>query len=189
MKSCSTNGCSNEHRARGFCSACYNRERKAGRLELVLPRTDGTCPRCKERQRGVGQPHCKECHRDEVREYYHRHAERLNRERKSKYDPAKQRSARLEKQWKLSASAYERLLRDQGGRCAICREHGELHVDHDHACCPSKAGCCGKCVRGLLCGNCNNGLGRFKDDIMRLSMAIHYMTRKRVQGLDAEKAP
>jgi hypothetical protein len=63
------------------------------------------------------------------------------------------------------------LLAAQGGRCAICvgewtGHHIAPHIDHDHA--------TGK-VRGLLCVNCNNGLGRFGDDPRRLRAAAQYL--------------
>lgn len=65
----------------------------------------------------------------------------------------------------------------QAGRCGICRrtltnnvlndeEKLTLHVDHNH-----KSGE----VRGLLCSNCNTGLGLFKDDPRRLKRAIRYL--------------
>jgi hypothetical protein len=47
----------------------------------------------------------------------------------------------------------------------VCR----LAVDHDHE--------TGE-VRGLLCNNCNRGLGRFKDSIENLEAAIRYLKRE-----------
>ena len=47
-------------------------------------------------------------------------------------------------------------------------------IDHDHACCDGDV-FCGDCIRGLLCGNCNQGLGRFDDDPTRLLAAIVYL--------------
>lgn len=71
----------------------------------------------------------------------------------------------------LSPAVYEQMLEMQLGGCAICGGKcptGKLlSVDHDH-----KSGI----NRGLLCANCNNGLGRFKDDTRLLKAAIDYLT-------------
>ncbi len=62
----------------------------------------------------------------------------------------------------IGRDEWERLHEMQGGVCALCEEpeaeRGRLSIDHDHSCCgDSKA--CKKCIRGLLCGNCNRMLG------------------------------
>ena len=44
-------------------------------------------------------------------------------------------------------------------------------IKHDHA--------TGK-VRALLCPGCNNGMGCFKDDPVRLQKAISYLTRHKL---------
>lgn len=66
------------------------------------------------------------------------------------------------------------MLAKQGGVCAICKNPEKscargyrLAVDHDHAT---------KQVRGLLCVNCNQGLGHFRDSIPRLQAAIGYLS-------------
>lgn len=50
--------------------------------------------------------------------------------------------------------------------CVICGNSGKLVVDHDH-----KTGA----VRGMLCSECNLGLGKFKDDPELLEFARIYL--------------
>ena len=62
--------------------------------------------------------------------------------------------------------------------CAICAEPESkgksLSIDHDHSCC-SGSFSCGKCIRGLVCSNCNHGLGFLNDSIDRMHSAIRYL--------------
>jgi len=60
------------------------------------------------------------------------------------------------------------------GCCDVCQSTDRLGIDHDHACCSGDKSC-GKCVRGLLCTNCNTALGHAKDDITRLHGLIAYL--------------
>lgn len=75
------------------------------------------------------------------------------------------------KKYGLTPQSYEHLVKRQNGCCAICEKlnlDGNLHVDHDHK--------SGK-VRGLLCGDCNRGLGMFKDCPQLLYKAADYAIR------------
>lgn len=86
----------------------------------------------------------------------------------------------------LTADDYRRLKAYQAGVCAVCaRAKGtrrRLAVDHDHRCAeghPAHLGC-PRCVRGLLCAQCNLYLfGRYGDDPKQLSAmferAIRYL--------------
>lgn len=77
-----------------------------------------------------------------------------------------QLKSRLKREYGISLDFYDGMYVAQGGKCAICHQPNELHVDHDHA--------TGK-VRGLLCGPCNRALGQFKDDPTRLRRAAEYL--------------
>lgn len=68
----------------------------------------------------------------------------------------------------LTADEYDALVLASGGLCAICDEDmgDDICVDHCH---DSGA------VRGLLCRNCNFGLGHFRDDPTRLAAALAYL--------------
>jgi hypothetical protein len=77
---------------------------------------------------------------------------------------------------KLSQQRHDQMLKKQHNRCAICRKKFEKtpHIDHNHKCCrPMRS--CDKCRRGLLCEDCNLGLGRFKDSVVALTNAIEYL--------------
>lgn len=56
----------------------------------------------------------------------------------------------------------------QNNSCGICKVtfKGTPYVDHCHST---------RKVRGLLCSNCNTGLGMFEDDVDRLREAIKYL--------------
>lgn len=69
----------------------------------------------------------------------------------------------------LTPETWEQLFDSQERRCAICRTDSakNWHTDHCHK---------NKQVRGILCLNCNTGLGKFKDNPEALLRAISYLT-------------
>jgi hypothetical protein len=115
---------------------------------------------------------CKDCHASEIR-----------KSRKSEYDKERWSGYRfkqfLQDRYGLLPDQYAEILRNQDGKCVICGMSGSgekdkrrLHVDHDHE--------TGE-IRGLLCNNCNNGLGRFKDNPFLLRKAANYLEKINAQ--------
>ena len=89
------------------------------------------------------------------------------------------RRVRLKGRYGITPEEYDRLLAEQGGRCAICRglpEHTNrpkhwteiFCVDHDHD--------TGK-VRGLLCNDCNLVIGRGHTPAILLAAAEYLRDR------------
>lgn len=79
----------------------------------------------------------------------------------------------------ISYDQYLDMLSSQNNKCKICENEeksskSRLSIDHDHSCCPGENSC-GKCVRGLLCSNCNMSLGNAKDSIEILEKMIEYL--------------
>jgi hypothetical protein len=72
----------------------------------------------------------------------------------------------LKHRYGIGSDEFDELVRQQGGVCAICGRENPEHVDHDHA--------TGD-VRGILCFNCNGGLGQFHDSIEFLEAAAAYL--------------
>lgn len=64
----------------------------------------------------------------------------------------------------LNVFSYQQLWESQEGKCAICNHIPKiLEIDHDRKCCNlSRNMSCGKCIRGLLCHNCNCMLGHYE---------------------------
>lgn len=104
---------------------------------------------------------CKSCLRQYAKEY------RNNPDNRRKALDGNKR-----RKFGLTRDELAKMLERQDGKCEICRKQIEsldgrgTHVDHCHA--------TGK-VRGILCHNCNVGLGYFSDSIFSLARAIEYL--------------
>lgn len=119
---------------------------------------------------------CKECMRQESTNYRKNYPKRKRECDKqwAKNHPevyhALVRRGNLKRKFGISVSDYESILKSQNDVCAICQEINKcgdrLSVDHDHET---------NQIRGLLCHNCNNGLGRFKDNKDLLCIAANYL--------------
>lgn len=105
-------------------------------------------------------------HREEIKEYkkeYHKKRKDIHKEICRKND--------LKRKFGITIDDYKLMLEKQNYCCLICGTHRnefnkDFAVDHNH-----KTGN----VRGLLCGKCNQGLGKFNDNIELLEKAINYL--------------
>lgn len=66
----------------------------------------------------------------------------------------------------ITVDDYDKLFELQDGKCKICKRSEKLHVDHCHT--------SGK-IRSLLCKECNQALGLFREEIQSLQAAIDYL--------------
>lgn len=79
----------------------------------------------------------------------------------------KRRRIRRKYKYGMTPEQYANQLKKQNGHCALCPSTKRLCVDHCHTT---------KKFRGILCDDCNVGLGRFKDDPKRLRRAATYVS-------------
>ena len=99
---------------------------------------------------------CKEC--DTVKRRKYKHDTRPKVHRKLKF----------------TEDEYAAMYLAQNGRCLICdKEFNRLVLDHNHD---------NACVRGLLCSNCNAGIGLLGDNPMNLKRAMDYLLEKGFYG-------
>lgn len=182
---CSKDGCDETRgHAKGLCANHYaqaygKRLREKKRVARQRP-----CVICGKVFDGIrGAVTCSlACHRQqpEVRERIRANDRRWY----ASLPPEATRRRRNLPKYGLTEAEYDKLLIDQGGRCAICGQEprggrtasARLHVDHCH-----DTGT----VRALLCTRCNQGLGYFKDDPALLRAAADYIDRHREVALSA----
>ncbi|WP_368666381.1 endonuclease VII domain-containing protein [Micromonospora sp. BL4] len=157
-----------------YCKSCANARSEVSRRKRgvspqrrsATPVRQGLkwCPDCEQikpladfpttRAKASGRhSYCKPCHNDRSKET----AQRL-------YGGT--REYHLQRRYGVGQKEFDELLAEQGGVCAICERPDPEHLDHDH-----RTGW----VRGILCFNCNGGLGQFRDSPMRLARAITYL--------------
>ena len=93
------------------------------------------------------------------------------------YDYKTDKNSKLKRAYGITFDEYEELLSKQNKKCAICGidNNGKYRnkprafaVDHCHT--------TGK-IRGLLCSDCNTGIGLLKDNINFLQSAINYLNK------------
>jgi len=89
-------------------------------------------------------------------------------------NPDKVVNKRYKARYGITLPEYQEKLALQNNKCLICNvdekdsRQGKLVVDHNHE--------TGE-VRGLLCHNCNCGLGHFKDNMDILKNALNYLDK------------
>jgi hypothetical protein len=110
-------------------------------------------------------PYCKPCHNARGRES----KQRL-------YGGT--RHYHLKRRYGIGADEFDDLVRQQGGVCLICGRPDPEHVDHDH-----ETGI----VRGILCFNCNGGLGQFRDSVDALRAAAAYLDARDAEAIETAK--
>lgn len=150
----------------------------AGTKVCSLCRSEKTLAEMAGRSRTRG--YCKACDAAKARERRERetpdqYAARLSRTKayrsgKKPAIAAANRAHNYAVRYGITVEEYDGLLSRQGGVCAICRQPcrtgQRLTIDHDH-----DTGA----IRGLLCRNCNAGLGNFNDDPGQLERALAYL--------------
>lgn len=148
---------------RGMCKACesewkrafYQRPENREKRKLYNKRHE------KKRKLWKQKPEIKLKAREYAKEYARKYPERI-------------RNSYWKRTFGITFQDYQDLFQKQNCKCAICgseKPNGgprmkNFTIDHSH-----KDGR----VRGLLCFNCNVGLGAFKDSLDILRSAIDYL--------------
>lgn len=122
--------------------------------------------------------HCKECRNRHGKKWRAKNLKRESERGKKWYSRNKARckeyarSHKLKTKYGLTVKEYDRILKSQEGVCACCQKEPpadrNLYVDHNHI--------TGK-VRGLLCLQCNVGIGSLGDDLDGVLRAVNYLLK------------
>lgn len=171
------------------CTGCGAQRLPVRRLTLPDGTRTNLCDECRDPELART---CKKCSVAQPLENFYPH-QRKDQHKLSRSATCKscvcaqkriEQPIRRLKRYGLSDATYDGLIEDQDGKCAGCgvsQGRNAWHIDHDHACCPGEK-TCGKCVRGLLCRDCNLALGHAREDIGRLLGLADYLAGFRGNG-------
>lgn len=110
-------------------------------------------------------PRCKQCCSSIAGAWFRNNRERHNAKQReyNANNKATVRLHRVKSIYGLSKEAYAAMAKV----CAVCGgTKGQLCIDHSHQ--------SGR-VRGILCGQCNKGMGQFRDKPSLLLSAVRYL--------------
>lgn len=123
------------------------------------------CNKCKE-LKSFSEFHKSNKTLDGVR-HWCKICEKAQTNRWNSQHPEAVRARNLNYKFKMTTEQYIAKLEQQGGICRICKRSDlPMVVDHCHAT---------NIVRGILCKNCNTGIGMFNDSEELLLAAITYL--------------
>lgn len=109
---------------------------------------------------------CKSCKQETAKSQYWK---------KKQEDPHYSKRRWIKNAYGLTWEQYGQM---KAAGCSICgtTDATTWEVDHDHRCCNGRT-TCGKCIRGLLCHDCNQMLGKARDSSALLQKAITYLAK------------
>lgn len=160
-----------------YCKPCYNQRSIASYAKRMKEKYDREVQ--PSRQVPPGHRYCSICETIKPLEDFPRnrsgygghghyckpcHNVRVKQDKEKRYGGTRQ--YHLQRRYGIGETEFHELLAEQGGVCAICGAEDPRHVDHDHLT---------GYIRGVLCFNCNGGLGHFQDDPRRIQQAIDYL--------------
>lgn len=186
---CEVNGCVRPHLAKGYCKPHYRRWKKFGdpNSGQLLPEeiealeaspNKKYCLKCQQvkpledfpvdkRYRKGRKSNCRKC----TSEYIQTWASTKPPRKFTKEQNQKSRERVVKREYGMTWVEYQEFVA-KNKKCHICGakagkgQSKGLVVDHCHA---------SKKVRGMLCRNCNLGLGFFQDSTLLLSKARRYL--------------
>ena len=162
-----------------YCKTCFqaasrasyrrraDRKGKIVKEPIVVPEGMSHCPKCgavkaleefprnRSKRSGYGT-YGKPCHNETTRKNVVKNY-------------GSSRHYHLRRRYGIGAAEVEQMLEAQRWTCLVCEvllTVKTAHVDHDHIT---------GAVRGILCFNCNGGLGQFKDNPTALRRAALYV--------------
>lgn len=187
MKLCLIENCVREAKSRGLCFGHYSTHRTKGTLDdVALPSQNESKHSISEVDPVTKLGSCSVCGGNSPVALKNKDSTVWRCLTKRRADDRERHKTNPKKSWmvyrfgdgdKIPAAeakdARDRFYVEQEGRCAVCKRTEDevgstLHLDHCHA--------TGK-LRGLLCADCNRGLGSFRDSPENLIAASEYLTR------------
>jgi hypothetical protein len=158
------------------CSNCP--ETRPSEFHKNKARSNGFNNRCKACIKAFNKPHPISPEQRKIynQNYIKAHPERAKAARRKWYKTHRDKKAaenRIQRlrQAGVTPREFDAKLQKQENRCGICGRHKTefkraMDADHDHET---------KKFRGILCGNCNRGLGMFMDSLEILEKAVTYL--------------
>lgn len=169
-RTCGFSGCGRRHYALGFCEA-HRAQVRRGRPLVPVSATPRRSPRSTRVRDPSGRKQCSACSGWLPEDNFHKAAQCSDGLQPVCKTCATDR--RRLRQYGITRAMWNTLFDTQGRICAICGRSQptshDWHTDHDH-----ETGS----VRGVLCRQCNTGLGNFGDCASTLQHAILYLWQR-----------